>query len=149
MVLAEFLGDCVFESFQCDFELSEVGFSCGDSLHPQTGRGENFDEEVIMAAGVADELEAETDDDGDGEDFQTEAEPDVIPSKERIYNNGNNKHNEHEACAASGVESGAGSGVFGGERKTFLEAGYRFMLRAGVENTKSYVNWIRLTADCR
>ena len=48
------------------------------------------------------------------------------------YNNGNNKHNEHEACAASGVESGAGSGVFGGERKTFLEAGYRFMLRAVV-----------------
>ena len=82
MVLAEFLGDCVFESFQCDFELSEVGFSCGDSLHPKTGRGEDFDEKVIMAAGVADELEAETDDDGDGEYLQSEAEPDVIPSEE-------------------------------------------------------------------
>lgn len=81
-MLAEFLGNSVLESFQCDFELSEVGFSCGDSLHPQTGRGENFDEEVIMAAGVADKLESETDDDGDGEYLQSEAEPDVIPSEE-------------------------------------------------------------------
>lgn len=82
MVLAEFLGDCVLESFQCDFELSEVGFSCGDSLHPQTGRGEDFDEKVIMAAGVANELESETDDDGDGEYLQSEAEPYVIPCEE-------------------------------------------------------------------
>lgn len=131
-MLAKLFRNCVLESFKCDFELSEVGFSCGDSLHPKTGRGENFDEKVIMAAGVANELEAKTDDDGDGEYLQPEAEPYVIPCEERIYNNGNNKHNEHEARAASGMESGAGSGIFGGERKSFFEACYRFMLRAVV-----------------
>ena len=82
MVLAELFRNSVLESFQCDFKLSEVGFSCGDSLHPQTGRGEDFDEKVIMAAGVANELESETDDDGDGEYLQSEAEPYVIPCEE-------------------------------------------------------------------
>ena len=128
--IRESIGERGFQRHYRNLDLTVVGFSCRDPLHPKSRCGAYLCEKVIVTSGIHYEFEPYTDDHRKQEQLCQHTEKQVIPRNKRqgIDENADYQDDEYKARPAPRMESLLLSDVFNGKVFAAFVTEYRFVL---------------------